>query len=347
MFIISGVMLGGLIFSAIIARRMISGIEVHRELPRRTWQNEILYFGYFLHNLRRSSSLGISLREIKPRGVEDTCGYCVHLPGRGRFRSGSRLAAVRRGRIRLREIGIFTRFPFGFIEGRRQIYQSSELTVWPAKGKLAVDLLRHGATASTTAKPGRQQGGQDEFFGLRDYRPGDGMRWIHWRRSAGREKPVVREMAHPLPEVLFLILDVRREGLDELAEQQRERMFRFAATLIDHGLGRGYKVGLAMAAAEGNVCVIPPATGIGARCDLLDELAKVDDPQIGLEHVISEIPLNFLSDASTILACPDTGKINPLQLTKLAGQCRTLITLGHLELGSRFIDNPHVAKGGL
>ncbi len=346
MFVILGVMWGAFLVSGIFARRMLSGVTVHRELPERAWQSDTLYFGYYLNNVRRSSCLGISLRELNPYGVEDACGYCMHLPGRGRFRSGSRLSAHRRGRVRLKDILLSTRFPFGLVASQRRVSQPITLVVWPAKGYINRDLLRRGATAATTAHPGRQQGGQDEFFGLREYRMGDNMRWIHWRRSAGRDKPIVREMAHPLPEVLFLILDVRRNSLDELVEAQRERLLRFAATLIDNTLGRGYQVGMALADEKGP-CIISPSAGVGARCELLDILANVRDPRIGLETIIPAIPPRDLRDAQTILVCPDPGKMNQLQLARLASRCKNFTALGHKELGSIFVDNPHVAREGL
>ena len=341
-FVIFGVMWGAFLISAVIARRMISGVRVHRELPERAWQSETLYFGYYLSNTHRTSCMGLSLREVKPHGVEDACGFCMHMPGHGKFRSGSRLAAKRRGKVRLKDILISTKFPFSLIVGQRKIAQPATLIVWPAKGSITVNLLQRGATQATTAHPGRQQGGQDEFFGLREYRFGDNMRWIHWRRSAGRDKPVVREMSHPMPEILYLILDVRRPGLDEFAEAQRERLLRFAATLLDYALGRGYKVGLALADNSGPLYKSPDS-GIGARFDLLDILANVHDPQTDIEQIIASFPRRELRDAQTILICPDPTEIDPLILAQLAGRCRHFMALGKKELDLIFVDNPHAA----
>ncbi len=273
MFILFGVMLGGMVISLVISRGMVMGTSVHRELPDRAWQYETLYFGYFLRNTRRRrAALGLTLQEIAPRGVEDSRGYCVHLPARSVFRAGSRLTAARRGRIELEGISLTTRFPFGLAIVKRQISQPASLVVWPGKGIIKTDLLRHGAMISSSAQPGRLQGGQDEFFGLRDYRIGDNPRWIHWRRSAGREEPIVREMAHPVPDVLFLLLDVRLDEAEPLAEWLRERLLRFAATMIDHALGRGYQVGMALA-GTGEMKFLAPKSGVGTRCDLLDALA--------------------------------------------------------------------------
>ncbi len=340
MFILFGVMLGGMAVSLVISRGMVLATGVHRELPARAWQYETLYFGYFLRNTRRLASLGLTLQETSPQGVEDSRGYCVHLPARSVFRAGSRLTAARRGRIELEGISLTTRFPFGLAVIKRLITQPASLVVWPAKGIIKTDLLRHGAMISSSAQPGRLQGGQDEFFGLRDYRIGDNPRWIHWRRSAGREEPIVREMAHPVPDVLFLLLDVRLDEAEPLAEWLRERLLRFTATVIDHALGRGYQVGMALAGQTG-IKFLAPKSSVGARCDMLDALSDVRDPiTITVDQLISQLPPGPLRSAQAMLISPAREKIDPNRLVQLSSVCRCLRILAPDELGAVFEDNP-------
>ncbi len=341
MFILFGVMLGGMVISLVISRGMVMKINVHRELPARAWQYETLYFGYFLRNTRRrGASLGLTLQEIAPLGVEDSRGYCVHLPGGSVFRAGSRLTAARRGRIDLKGICLTTCFPFGLAIVKRQISQPASLVVWPGKGIIKTDLLHHGAVVSSSDRPSRLQGGQDEFFGLRDYRTGDNPRWIHWRRSAGREAPIVREMTHPVPDVLLLLLDVRLDESEPLTEWLRERLLRFAATVIDHAMGRGYQVGMALAGTD-EMKFLAPKSGVGTRCDLLDALADVRDPiTITIEQLILRLPLVSLRNAQVLLISSTREQIDPNQLMQLASASRHLRILGANELDAVFEDNP-------
>jgi uncharacterized protein (DUF58 family) len=343
MFVLFGVMLGAMAFSAILAWRMVRHIDAQRELPAHAWQCETLYFGYFLRNARRLPALAVSLREIAPSNIENACGYCVHLPGRGMFRAGSRLTAYRRGRIELRGIRLSSRFPFGLFVVRRDIDQPANLAVWPAKGNLKADLLRHGAMQTSSAQPGRLQGGQDEFFGLRDYRSGDNPRWIHWRRSAGRRTPVVREMAHPVPEVLFLLLDVQCPDSPELIAQ-REKMLRFAATLIDHAQVRGFQVGLGLAGRD-QVQIFPPSTSVDARTDMLDALADVADPACGpLNDVLEELPPPLLRSAQVLLLSPRPEAIEPYPLLRIGESSRHLEVIHAGDLDPLFDDNPVAAE---
>jgi uncharacterized protein (DUF58 family) len=344
-FVLFGAMLGGTAISSIIGRIMIASVSVQRELTTRAWQYETVYFGYFIKNFnRRFPSLGLSLREIDPRGVEDACGYCVYLPARTMFRAGSRLTAARRGRIELRGVRLSTSFPFGLSIIRRDSPRPASIVVWPAKGHLKSDLLRHGAVQISARHPGRQQGGQDEFFGLRDYRQGDNPRWIHWRRSAGRPSPVVREMTHPVPDVLFCVLDLPAGDKDVNSYLYRERMLRFAATLMDHSLARGYQVGMALSGKTEPV-IIAPGTSVGVRSSLLDTLADVSDPLgCDTEEVIASIPRQLLHSSQTLLITPHPTSLAPQRLTKLAEASRHLMVLGPEQLDELFEDHTMIRQ---
>ncbi len=343
MFVLVGAMLGGMAVSSMIARSMVVAANVQRELPTRAWQFETIYFGYYLRNRRRRTPcLGLALHEIAPRGVENAYGYCVHLPGKGVFRAGCRLSAENRGRVNLKGVRLTTKFPFGLVIVRRDVEQAASLVVWPAKGRIKSDMFRHGALEASSAPPSRLQGGQDEFFGLREYRTGDSPRWIHWKRSAGRETPVVREMAHPVPDVLFLAIDTKLDEKEPLAEWQRERLLRFAATLIDEALLRGFQVGMALATTAG-VKVFPPAMGIGARTDLLDALADVSNKQkIPMRDVVDAIPASAVHKAQTFLLTEDRKSIHPETLAQLGRSARHLELIGAGDLEHLFEDNPLV-----
>ncbi|MBS3821412.1 MAG: DUF58 domain-containing protein [Bacteroidetes bacterium] len=341
MFIVFGVMLGVVLISSVLSRGMIRAVAVHRELPPRAWQCETLNVGYFIRNRRkRGSCLGLRLEEVKPQGIEDARGYCVHLPPQTVFRAGSRLAVYRRGRIRLSAIRVSTQFPFGLLDVNQRIQQPTSLVVWPAKGRLQSDLLLHGASQSSNAPPSRTQGGQDEFFGLREYRQGDNPRWIHWRRSAGRSVPVVREMAHPVPDAVFLVLETRMSGADELAAMHRETRLQFAATLIEHALHRGYLVGLAMAGNDVPL-VFTPATGRGSRCDMLDALADVNgSTQVDLDTVIEALPPRTLQNAQTLVVAERPGDISIRCMENLVRASRSLRVVGPNALDEIFEPNP-------
>lgn len=59
-----------------------------------------------------------------------------------------------------------------------------------------------------------------EIFQLREYRPGDRIQSVHWKRSAGSEDLIVRDYSLPVARPVVLLLDLRwKEGyLDDFLE---------------------------------------------------------------------------------------------------------------------------------
>ncbi len=343
LFVIFGTMIALITFSGVHAKNMLEGIELQRELPQRVWQYETLYFGYVLKNMRRSPAMSISMREIGLTGVKDASALCAYLPANGVFRSGSRLTALHRGRTDLVAVRITSSFPFGLVRLKKEFWQTNSMIVWPAKGKLKANLLRHGAAMTSTARPSRMQSGQDEFFGLRDYRIGDNLRWIHWRKSANRQTPAVREMSHPVPDVLFIIVDIQQTNGDEIFAGDQEKMLRFTATLMDDALGHGYQVGMAFAGVN-RVEIINPGYGVGIRARLLDSLADMTEPEnCTLHDVIKALPMTPLRKSQTLLITQSIARLPSQPMTHLAEFCRHLSVISSEQIEQVFEDSPVVS----
>ena len=339
-YILFGGMTGGIVFSAVLARRMVGGLRLRRAAPGRAWQNQNVHLGYFLRNVRRRTPcLGVKVEELAPIGIDSVAGYHMHVPARSACRAGGRFSARRRGRIALDAVRIRTVFPFGLVSVSRVVRMPASLVIWPARGSLKRQLLRRGTVESSSAAPSGQAGGQDEFFGLREYRPGDNPRWIHWRKSAGRTLPVLREMTRPLPELLWVIVDTYWQDLSSLGQQNHEEMLRFAATLIDRAFARGYQVGAALAYA-GGPAVFPPAAGRGQRRKLLDALADVDaNRTVRVEDVLAEIRPGRVAQAQMIVVSADANRLGG-RLAALRAACRHLQVFDARHLADVFVDDP-------
>jgi uncharacterized protein (DUF58 family) len=341
LFLLVGAMIGALVASNLLPRRMLRGVLLEREVPSQAWQNHTVHLGYYLRNTRGWSCLALELEELPVAGVERTGGFCAHLPPLGTFRSGARFVVRRRGRVELAGVRVLSRFPFGLITGRKVFDRKASLVVWPARGKLKKRMLHQGAVEVSSSPPAQVTGGQDEFFGLRDYRSDDNPRWIHWRRSANRPVPVVRQMSRPRPEILWVLLDTRLEDASPAAWSQRERMIRFAGTLMEHALSRGYQVGLALGCG-GRPCAYSPAAGRGQMHLLLTALADIDDTtKLPLENVVGVLRRRSLEEAQVVLvtARGDGGR----GLQSLRRVCRNLSMVTRDDLPGVFEDDPLAA----
>lgn len=143
----------------------------------------------------------------------------------------------RRGVYSFGPVRLLTAYPFGFVRWRWEVPASSAadaLLVHPALGELRVEAHRRlGLYELRDARPltGLLEG-SDEFRGLRDFRDGDQPRLIHWRSSARRGVPVVREFDPTTSTQVLMVIHLVEEKTRPIPGQLTESVLSFSATLM-------------------------------------------------------------------------------------------------------------------
>lgn len=117
------------------------------------------------------------------------------LPAHGRLDLRMRLLPLRRGRLRFDRLGVARADPLGLIRRIRWSPEAdSSCLILPPLHPVRPPHLgghrSHQPGCLTAAKVGEL----GEFVGLRDYRPGDPVKTIHWKSWARRNTPVVKEL---------------------------------------------------------------------------------------------------------------------------------------------------------
>jgi len=116
------------------------------------------------------------------------------LPPRTEVEIRTQLVPDRRGYLRFTGVTLARSDPFGLLKVLRAHPAPQSLLVLPKRYPLGDVRLpgsrrfQHGGVALATSV-----GDSDEFFSLRDYRPGDPLRRIHWRSWAKAGRPIVKE----------------------------------------------------------------------------------------------------------------------------------------------------------
>jgi uncharacterized protein (DUF58 family) len=109
---------------------------------------------------------------------------------------------------------------------------------------------------------------------VREYQPGDNLRWIHWPTSARRESLFVRLFDGAPAGDLWIVLDMdRRAHVGTGQDSTEEHEVMLAASLADRGLRSGRAVGLV--AANEELVWLPPRGGEAQRWQILRSLALV------------------------------------------------------------------------
>ena len=133
---------------------------------------------------------------------------------------------LKRGRTISPPLEVQSGDPFGLIRYRRAVGTEDDLVILPAVGRVDLTglrrwLIRTGAGDAKTRRPVRRPGlHHADVRGVRPYRPGDGLKEIHWRTTARRNELVVREYDSTEPLDLILVLDAWQPAVASPVDRQ-------------------------------------------------------------------------------------------------------------------------------
>lgn len=282
LYLLLGGMLGAVAVSGWLSEQTIRALDIRRTVPGGTPTGMDVRIRYeVVNHKKRLASYAVELTEVGLAGR----GFVGRLaPGsRGETTSGNTF--LQRGVYRLSTLTIGTEFPFGLFRKERDIKLPDELVIWPRTDRPvrmisagAGNQVRREASVSAMAP-----GARGEYRGLREYRPGDDPRDIHWRSSARLSVPVVREYDQDASETVWIALDVSQP-----AGPDAEAAVEVAASLAARSIQTGAPVGLAAGDQQ-----ITPGTGSGQLERILDALARADfgfaegpRPPVGLQACV-------------------------------------------------------------
>ena len=105
-----------------------------------------------------------------------------------------KITPTHRGAVRLTGISVLRADPFNIYRAIRTISLPQSVLILPRRYQLpAIHLPGSRMSQSGTVSLASSVGDSEEFVSLRDYRPGDPLRNIHWKSWAKTDKPVVKE----------------------------------------------------------------------------------------------------------------------------------------------------------
>jgi len=252
-------------------------LEATRELDDRAFEDDAFRVRITVRNRGR---LPAFLVEVHDRLLADPVpARAACLPDLGPGREATVAfegrAARGRGTYGLGPIQLLASDPLGLFSFRRVVSAPARLVVLPRPLPLAgVELEARLGGALSGEGEQRRAGSTTNFLGLREYRPGEPVRRIHWRASARRDRLVVTEFEAPSHTDVAVLLDLDRGRLRGVGRGSNvEVAVRLAAALARHAIEAGHAVSL-MAHADAPL-FLPARSGRGHLIALLDALAQV------------------------------------------------------------------------
>ncbi len=152
------------------------------------------------------------------------------------------MRALRRGVVSARGWRIHTSDPLGFFRGTRPSRDGEVALILPRFMSLEGRRKSRELEASVAAP---RAGSGSELLGIREYRPGDSLRRIHWRSSARHGELVVREYEPPGIHTLGIYLDP-----EPLTTEVADQIARIAASEAWDCLREGGRVVLSAPGLE-------------------------------------------------------------------------------------------------
>lgn len=265
--ILFGMLAGAMIMSWRLVKKMLRKLEVHRRVPESISAGDLLVVEFTATNRRRrlpSWTLEVvdTIRREPVQRREPALSartMLSYVPPRETRQTNYRGRLTRRGSYRFGPFQVSTRFPLGLFRYRMTVYQRDHVIVYPRLGRLTPAWRRFQESTDTgAARLSRRQGAlEGEFYGLRDWRSGDSRRWLHWRTSARRQTPVVRQFEQRRNQNLVIVLDLGPGEMADAVQSQRadtdavERAISFVATVVaDVCRGGGWWLTVSAAANE-------------------------------------------------------------------------------------------------
>src|SRR5919108_2736920 len=227
------------------------------------------------------------------------------------------LRCTRRGVYEIGPLVAITSDPLGLTQRDHQVAGRFELLVHPRVENVSDrPLTRQFEDPPIRPPVSKPFPSGLEFYGMRDYQPGDDLRRIVWRASARMGKLMVREAEQGITDHITIILDTDRgshsrdgEGLSESFEAG----IRAAASLGVRHLRDGYE----LRCETNGGPLVRPLRGAGSQLMLLDALARLELDRKPLSEVIMRLVTNARRDAHNVLITPRLGQIEAAQLKLL------------------------------
>lgn len=202
LYVVFAMMLSCLIFSGIVSRFGLKSISLEVEELGDVWAEEPAHAIVRVRN----GSRWIEVRDLVVRSPDlDGTAIIDRLPPRHTEDVVVRFIFRRRGRVELRQLDIYTMFPFGFFTKKRQLRIDTRGIVYP--NRRSSSRARRWAPDSGDMRVANRAGEGQDLFAMRDYREGESIRHIHWKRSAGSGRWIVWQGSAESSDRLHVIFD--------------------------------------------------------------------------------------------------------------------------------------------
>ncbi|MBU1108462.1 MAG: DUF58 domain-containing protein [Candidatus Riflebacteria bacterium] len=211
------------------------------------------------------------------------------------------------GNFSIGPLEITVRDPFNFFEEKRVFHLKTPLKVWlnpPAPDDL--DLVKANALTPMGDSRSSMVGHGMDFYGIKEYMPGDDIRAMSWLKTAQIGRPVIKQFERDTrPDVLVAVHTDRRQLRGFGFGNTMKRLLRIAAAIMGETRQRGLPaaMGLCIDDLAHHIRLASSVPVYGFMTELLADLQPAEEG--GLQQLIN-LSLNKAGPGTIVIFLSQT-----------------------------------------
>ena len=258
------------------------------------------------------------------------------------------LTPLRRGVIRLHDLRVMLPDPFGLFQKCVKVSAPpATLMVLPRRYPLPPIELPGGAAFKITGETNTNAiGNSGEFVGLRDYRPGDPLRQIHWKSWARTGRPIVKELEDTFYPRYGLVLDTLCTDRTDVRFEEAVSVAASFAAAIDTSESL-----LDLMFVKNEAHIVTAGRGVERAEKLLEVLAGVTPERSGDFTALAQLVLRHRDDLTSCLVILngwDESRADLLRTLEHGGVLCVPIVIGNgpppAEVPGHWLEYGHIAR---
>ena len=293
LYVIAALMLGAIAAGVILPVASLRGVTADLLGPAEVAQGEETLVELRLANRRRGVRWSLLAHDEHLQAAD------VFLPALGsreRVEIATLRTPARRGDAVTRGVTVRSGAPFGVAERTRRLPVEARTLVLPKVLPLGdLPFLEPVGTTEPAVHTAPRRGQGPDYLAVREYRPGDSMRHVHWGLTARHGRVMVREFEEERTRRLAIVVDTELDVGE--AWTPLDRCCSVAASLVEAALSRGHGARVVGAEPDGEVEILARLDGP----ELLRWLARLRPSGVPLVSLLERLGLEELRGVESIV----------------------------------------------
>jgi len=282
----------------------VLNLSITRNHPSKIEEDSVMDFDIVVLNKGKLVISNLIIKDHYPfeEGKEAVKTILIDcLPSGSTARTKLKTIFLKRGKYNIGPVFIYLYDFFGLYAFKKTLPIYSEIYVYPKTFFInKLPELNRGISPWFGIETARTSGEFDEYFGIREYKPGDPIKNIHWLSTVRNNKLIVKQYQHQSYFRVSLIFNLEpNRNFGEGRESVIEYMIKIAASLIKYLIEKNISVEIISHSKE--FVYIPFNKGREYLEDIMKFLAiAVPESNVSLGEIFQDYS-SYISDNSSLI----------------------------------------------